>query len=158
FERVANNARGEVVFAKDLRPDSRKLSILHPVEVSQKYYPIFRDSRPIKKYLVPIRPEFHEKLFVDYSTRQTTLPEYRAQFIVEGNTIKKAYLCNSNNRTVSKGDIMLFYRSGDYQELTSIGVAESVYVNLRRAEEIAKIVGKRTVYSSSEIEEMLQRP
>jgi hypothetical protein len=158
FEPVAKNERGEDIFTKDLRPDARKLAILHPVQVSQKYYPIFCDSRSVKKYLVPIRPEYHEKLFVDYLTRQTTLPEYRSQFIVEGNTIKKAYLCNSNNRTIRRGDIMLFYRSGDNQEVTSIGVVESIHVNLRHAEEVAKVAAKRTVYSVTEIRDMLQRP
>jgi rRNA-processing protein FCF1 len=158
FEHVSDFASGEQIFVKEVRPDVWKLASLHPVQISQKYYPTFRDSHLVKKYLVPIRPSYHEKLFVDYSARQTTLPEYRSQFIVEGNTIKKAYLCNSNNRTIHKGDIMLFYRSEDLQEVTSVGVIESIHVNLRNSEDVAKLVRKRTVYSISEINHMLEKP
>ncbi len=158
FEVTAKTFRGEGIFVKELNPDPGKLSKLNPVQISQKYYPIFCDSSPIKKFLVPIRPEYHEKLFVDYSIRQTTLPEFEGQFIVEGNTIKKAYLCNSNNRNIHKGDILLFYRSSDRQEITSLGVVESVHPNLRQVEDVARLVGKRTVYSISEIKNMLQKP
>ena len=97
-------------------------------------------------------------MFVDYPTRQTKLPEYRGQFIVEGNAIKKAYLCNSHNRSISKGDIMLFYRSEDRQEVTALGVVESVRLYLRRVEEVAKVVEKRTVYSIKEITDMVRQP
>jgi len=158
FESVAVNARGEKIFVKELQPDREKLTRLHPVEVAQKFYPIFCDGRMVKKFLVPIRPEYHERLFIDYAVRQTTLPEYRGRFIIEGNAIKKAYLCNSNNRVISRGDIMLFYRSGDRQEVTSLGVVERVHVNLRAVEEVSRLVEKRTVYSINEIRDMLEKP
>jgi hypothetical protein len=158
FEPVAKNKRGEVVFVKELRPNSYERSNLSSIEISQRFYPSYCDKRAVRKFLVPIRPEFHERLFVDYPSRQTRLPEYRGQFIVEGNAIKKAYLCNSRNRSISRGDIMLFYRSEDRQEVTALGVVESVRLYLRHPEEVAKVVEKRTVYSIKEITDMLSQP
>ncbi len=158
FENVGENSRKESIFLKDIVPNRADLIKLPPVTVSQKHYPAFADGVSIKKFLVPIRPRFHEKLFVDYALRQTTLPEYRGEFTVPGNTIKKAYLCNSNNRSISKGDIMLFYRSDDRREITSIGVVESVFRKMRSIERVPQLVEKRTVYSIGEIETMLSRP
>lgn len=158
FEPVAKNKRGEVIFVKALRPQSNQGSNLNPLEISQRFYPSFSDRRAVKKFLVPIRPDFHERLFVDYPTRQTKLPEYRGEFIVEGNTIKKAYLCNSNNRSIAKGDLMLFYRSEDRKEVTALGVVESARLYQRHVEDVARIVEKRTVYSIKEMTDMLRQP
>jgi len=127
-----------------------------PLNFSKKYYPSFYDGPAVKKFIVPIRPEYHNRLFVDYRKRQTTIPEHAGEFIVEGNTITKAYLCHSNINRISKGDILLFYRSRD-KVLTSIGIVENAIVS-RSKERIWRLVGKRTVYSIEEIEEMVKKP
>src|SRR3989442_7023364 len=150
FEHAANTSLGEDVLLKEILPSREKYSRLAPTTISQKLYPTFYDGVGVKKILVPIRPEYHEKLFIDFPGRQTTLPEYRGQFIIEGNTIKKAYPCNTNNRSIRKGDLMLFYRSGDIQKVTSVGVIEGVH-RTRDIEEVKRLVRNRTVYSVDEI-------
>jgi len=80
------------------------------------------------------------------------------EFIVEGNTIKKAYLCHSKTKGLKEGDILLFYRSNDVRELTSLGVVEKVYENVTEPNQIVSYVGKRSVYSRKEIEEMVNKP
>ncbi|MBV1766843.1 MAG: EVE domain-containing protein, partial [Methanobacterium sp.] len=84
--------------------------------------------------------------------------EHQSGFIVEGNAIKKAYLSRANLNNVSPGDLLLFYLTKDdkqptkdTQSITGIGIVEKDYHNLDNADEIIKIVGKRTVYSPNEI-------
>jgi len=161
---VKKSDRGfEDVYVKRLRPgieDSDdplvKDPSSYPLKFSKKYYPSFYDGPVVKKFIVPIRPEYHNRLFVDYRGRQTTLPEHAGEFIVEGNPITKAYLCHSNISRISKGDILLFYRSRD-KVLTSIGIVEYATIS-RDKERIWRLVGKRTVYSMEEIEKMVKKP
>ncbi len=158
FIKVAMNRRGEDVFVKKLLPDVKMIKSLPPIEISKKFYPNFYDGIKINKFVVPIRPKYHDRLFIDYTGRQTTLPEHTGEFIIEGNTIKKAYLSHSRTTKISSGDILLFYRSRDTQELTSLGIVESVYTGLKERTEFMRRIGKRTVYSLKEIEEIVKKP
>lgn len=154
FYKVAKKRNGEDVFVKELLADNKKIQSLRPIEISKKFYPSFYDGAMVNKFIIPIRPEYHQRLFTDYKERQTTLSEHLGEFIIEGNTIKKAYLRPSRNTKISPGDILLFYRSKDKHELTSLGVVEKVFPALMDKDEIIKHVAKRTVYSVYEIEEM----
>jgi hypothetical protein len=131
---------------------------LQPIEISKIFYPAFYDGLRINKFIIPIRPEYHQRLFTDYKERQTTISEHLGEFIIEGNTIKKAYLSHSRNTKISPGDILLFYRSNDKKEITSSGVVEKVFFALQNKDDIIKHVGKRTVYSVHEIEKMAEKP
>lgn len=125
------------------------------MEVSREFYPSFYDGPDVSKYFIPIWPENHERLFTDFKgSRQTKLPEHSGMFIIEGNTIKKAYLSHTRNKQIAPGDLVFFYRSRDLKKVTSIGVIETVHRDLADADEIIKIVGKRTVYRRDEIEGM----
>lgn len=159
FIDIGANENGETVFFKDLNPTPNQLMFCDYKEIFKKYYPLFYDGNRVKKLVVPIRPQYHEKLFTDYVKRTSiTLNEYFGDFIIEGNTIKKAYISHSPIKNLKKGDILLFYRSEDHKELTSLGVLEEFKTNLTSPEEIMNIVGKRTVYSSGEIEDMVKKP
>lgn len=157
------NNNEEHVFLKRLVPENDNIESRSPIEVSKKLYPSFYDGENVNKYVIPIQPKWHKRLFTEYREkgtkgRQSTLSEHWGEFIVEGNTIKKAYLCHSNITTISPGDLVLFYRSKDEKRLTSLGVVEKIYQRLNDPEEITRIVGKRTVYSIEEIEEIAKRP
>ncbi|NOZ76357.1 MAG: hypothetical protein GXO65_01470, partial [Euryarchaeota archaeon] len=132
--------------------------VFSPMEISKKFYPNFYDGDKVKKFIVPIQPEYHDRLFVGYGGRQTKLFEHDGEFITEGNTIKKAYLCHAPAKTISPGDILLFYRSWDMRKLTVFGVVEEVFPELTDKGEIVRKVGRRTVYSLSEIEQMAKNP
>ncbi len=144
----------EEVFLKKLIPIEKNLS---PVETSKKYYPSFRDSPYVKKFLVPIMPDFHDRLFPDFSQRQMKITDY-SEINIPGNAIKKAYLCHSSIKKIRTGDIVLFYRSGDLKAITAIGVVDQEPLHLNKAEEVIRIVGKRTVYLETEIEEQTEKP
>lgn len=156
------NTEGEFedVFVKYLNPTHeimQKLDDSSPKQISQIFYPKFYDGESVNKFVVPINPEYHDKLFLSKS-RQSKLYEHQSGFIVEGNAIKKAYLSRANLNNVSPGDLLLFYLTKDdkqptkdTQSITGIGIVEKDYHNLDNADEIIKIVGKRTVYSPNEI-------
>jgi hypothetical protein len=153
----AKNRRGEDIFIKKIFADPAHVVGLPPLEVSREYYPSFYDGPDVSKYFIPIWPENHERLFTDFKgSRQTRLPEHSGMFIIEGNTIKKAYLSHTKNKHISPGDLIFFYRSHDLKMVTSIGIIETIHRDLEVTEEIMKIVGKRTVYTRDEIEKMLK--
>ena len=144
----------EEVFLKKLTPSGK---MMLSIEASKKYYPSFRDSPDVKKFLVPIIPEYHDRLFPDFKQRQMKITEY-SEINIPGNAIKKAYLSHSAIKKVRAGDILLFYRSQDLKLVTAIGVVDQEPVHTKEAEEIVRIVGKRSVYLYEEIKEMAQKP
>jgi len=125
----------------------------HPFDISYCYYPSFYDGDKVNKFIIPIKGEYHERIFID-QPRQAGLFEFTGEHIVEGNTMKKAYLCHAKIKSMKKGDIVIFYRSKDKQELLTLGVIESIHQGIFTPDEVLKIVGKRTVYSREEINEM----
>jgi len=159
FLDIGLNSFGERVYFKELRPNNTQIMFYSYDDIFKKYYPLYYDGTQCKKLIVPVRPEYHEKLFSDYKKRTSmTLDECFGNSIVEGNTIKKAYISHSSVKNIKKGDILLFYRSGDYKEITSLGVLEEFKKDLTSPEEIMNLVGKRTVYSAKEIEEIAKKP
>lgn len=147
--------KNEDVFIKKLHPAAEESKKLTPLEISEDFYPSFYDGDKVGKFVIPIRPEYHNRLFTDFyigGNRQATITEIEGEFIVEGNTIKKAYLTNSGIQKLNMGDIILFYRSGDLKAITSLGIIDDVFYSLSDSEEIQKIIGKRSVYSKNEIE------
>jgi len=152
FAKAGVNPRGEEIYVKKLMPEPSDLAGLPPIEIFKRFYPSFYDGVSVKKWIIPIQPEFHTRLFTDYGVRQTMLFEHAGEFVIEGNTIKKAYLSHSRIRQLKTGDIVLFYRSKDDQALTSLGVIEEVRTGLTKTDEIILAVGKRTVYTHDEIE------
>ena len=162
FSKVATK-NSEDVYLKKLIPDKDDLvndPVVkerdgNPLKFSKKYYPSFYDGPVVRKFIVPILPKYHDRLFIDYPMRQTMILEHSGRFIVEGNTIKKAYLCHSRISRLYPGDILLFYRSRD-KILTSLGIVEKARVS-RDKNQILKMVGKRTVYTLKEVEEMVKK-
>ena len=110
--------------------------------------------RGVPAYVVPIQPQYQSMLFPDASEGQLALMPGRYAY---GNAIRKAYLCNSPIRRLRPGDNLLFYRSGSRRGIFCLGVAEGTLVS-SDADEIARFVGKRTVYSYAEIRRMCTKP
>ena len=158
FAVEGENSRGEDVFVKRLLTDPSARSSLSPWEIDSRYFPSFYDGAKVAKFIVPIRPEYHDRLFMSQERRQTFLEEYSGKFIVEGNTIKKAYLSNSRTKGIGKGDIVLFYRSRDVSMVTDLGIVESAHrFEQNHAGDILGMVAKRTVYSYAEIAEISKK-
>ena len=161
FSKVSTKNNGEDIFLKKLTVEKDQHENLSAFEIDKRYYPSLYDGEKVKKLIIPIRPEYHNRLFTDSKERQSSLTEYSGEFIVEGNTIKKAYLTHSKIKKMVQGDILLFYLSKGKKQLSeirSIGTIEEVHQGLKDSNDIIKFVGKRTVYSKEEIEQISQKP
>lgn len=69
------------------------------------------------------------------------------------NTLRKAYVCHAQTRAIRPGDILLFYRSGDWQSVTTVGVVEETLATAN-VSEMKPLVCKRTVYGEADLEYM----
>jgi len=155
FSKYGENKDGEEIYLKKIIPDNT-LNLKdkeNAVEIDRTFYPAFYDGSIIKKHIIPIEPKFHERLFPDVNIGPKQLSLLEPNTTSEGNSIKKAYICNSNSHKLNVGDIVLFYRSQDIQALTTLGTIESIHYDLTDAEQIAKLIAKRTVFSIDEIRE-----
>ncbi len=105
-----------------------------------------------KKWVVPIQQRWFDILFKDSPTRQRTLFETLESSISEvaGNAIRKAYICNSTKKGLSKGDILYFYLSGG-GFIQPIGILEE-YTRVSSVEELKSQVKKISVFQDSELD------
>lgn len=152
FYKYGVNKNGEEVYIKNLVPISieRPETIENVMDLNKRFYPSFYDGGLVKKHLVPIRPIYHKRLFQDFIGKEhqlTFLPIERS----EGNSIKKAYICNCSSRLIRRGDILLFYQTHERKSITTLGTVESVYYGLRDPEQIFKLIAKRTVFNLEEV-------
>ena len=164
----AKKDNGEDVYVKKCIAEKDDFNDLSAIEIAKNFYPSFYDGEDINKFIVPIIPRHHKNIFNDAPDgKQHQIRLYEifgddvfegGDFTIEGNAIKKAYLCNSNSKKMKSGDILLFYRSGDLKSITALGVIESIHFNLKDADQIYELVKKRTVFSKKEIQEIASKP
>ena len=146
----------DAVYLKE-HPITPPASLLTPFDYLRQYFPHFRHDEAVKKFIVPIKSEYHDILFPDYPFgKNMQLGLFKSENQA-GNAIKLAYLCHAPTKVMSPGDVALFYRSGDQSAVTSLGVVES-YETSSDASVVARRVKRRTVYSMEEISEMVKRP
>lgn len=153
--------RGEVVVAKRRQPPAEAAAI-GPLEHHTRYGPpAILGTGSV--FVVPILPQWHEQLFPDAPgtppvSDQPALPGLEPPALTHpwGNALRKAYLSNSKITKIAPGDTLLFYRSKDAQTVSAVGVVEST---LRSADpvQVMSFVGRRTVYTPSEITQMCSR-
>lgn len=154
------NSRKELVYVKNINSKFVKSEInenklnLSYLDLAKQYYPYFYDNENVKKFIVPIKEEFHKRLFLP-NIQQTNLDYFFTEQSgirdISRYVIKKAYLCNANIKDISPGDLILFYESNK-KGISNIGVVETFFKDLS-LDEITKNVGKRSVYSQEELKE-----
>lgn len=140
----------ELFFEKRFKPIENVLQ--SPFEYVKSYYPNYRDDASINKFIVPMRPEYHRRLFPEYMSGQMDLYQYFAKIPV-GNAIMKTYVSNSNSNKIKKGDLIFFYRSRKQSGITSLCVVEDV-LRTKDFEKLNDFVSNRTVYSREELKNM----
>lgn len=162
FGFVARGAhKGDNVYVKSHPKKIPPNNGLDAFEFHRKFFPHYLTDGSVQKFVVPIKPKYHKVLFPDYLTPEQRQAQQQLELFSEentvGNAIKQAYLCHTQLKQIKRGDIVMFYRSDDIKTLTSIGVVEDFDV-LHNAEEIARVVSRRTVYRFDEIQEMAVKP
>lgn len=140
-----------------IKPMKLKQEDLGSLESLKRYYPFFQDNKTVQKYIIPIQPRYHEDLFPDFSSMKGSLFESdQSLYSSQGNTIKKAYLCHSNTKSLKKGDIVLFYRSTDRKSIQCMGIVEDAFTS-DKVEEVFPKIAKRTVYTYADVEKILSQ-
>ena len=142
---------GEDVYAKPFGYPGRR-DDLDPFEVHELFGPSAFDLDRSKFFIVPIMPKWFSTLFPDCDEQKQLIPgAYPC-----GNAISKAYLSNTVTSKLKRGDNLLFYRSLGKKDVPVVGVVEDDPLRSSDPEELAKYVGKRTVYSLDQIRELAQ--
>ena len=140
-----------------IKPMKLEQTNLGSLESLIRYYPFFQDNDTVQKFIIPIQPKYHEDLFPDFSSLKGSLFERdQSLYSSQGNTIKKAYLCHSNTKSLKKGDVVLFYRSKDRKSIQCMGIVEDAFVS-DRVEEVFPKIAKRTVYTYSDLGKILSQ-
>jgi ribosomal protein S18 acetylase RimI-like enzyme len=132
---------------KSLVTDNENLLVNHP---------FYRDGADINKYVIPIQPQFYNTLFKDGKHRSPTLFDASPWSLneIQGNTIIKAYISNSNIKKLSKGDILLFYSSKERKSIEPIGILEECQI-VDNIDDLWDLVRKKTVFTRKQLESML---
>jgi len=157
FYKYAENSRGESIFLKHVtKPAKDKTKDIS--ELNKKYYPSFCSNNNVRKHIIPIQPYFHDLLFPDYQYDE----EHQSNLLLEntpseGNSIKKAYICNAKTTKIQPNDILLFYRTRDYKCITTLGIVDEVYYKKKDPNEIYKLISKRTVFDLKNIENLCKK-
>jgi hypothetical protein len=144
---------GELVLAKPLTPEAEPRRQLTPLAYHVRYGPHYFWPSGVPWYVLPIQPRFASTLFPESASQATLFPGRHPS----GNALRKAYLCHSPTRSIQPGAVLAFYRSRSERGIVVIGVVENTLV-WTSSIEIARTVGKRTVYSLREIERLCRQP
>jgi len=138
-------ARNEAQMWKLLRPPAGDTRV--GLEAHVAFGPRFVDfSAPL--YAVPIEPRFVEQLFPEQVRQAGMMPKACT------NAMRKAYLSGSGITPPPPGSVLAFYRSRSQQGIVAIGVVEASERHAT-ADGVASFVGKRTVYTQRNIEDMI---
>lgn len=146
FHKSFDKPNGELELRKRLLPWG-DISLLGSFEFHRQFGPHRIKLTGAKIFVVPIEPRFHAMLFPDLQKQMTLFAGTESY----GNTIRKAYLCNSGITKLESGSVLLFYRSQDTQEISAVGIVEET-LRASDADELARFAGKRTVYERRDLE------
>ena len=144
----------DFTYVKDMRVgdrsgwDNRNDSVKYAIE----HYPHVIDEG-VKKYIVPIRPIYHDLLFPD---KRIYCDLFQNDLSSEANAIKKAYLCQSPMKNLLPGDLLFFYRTSDAKSVYCVGVVEGVR-RFSDANELISFVSKRTVYTHEDMRAFISK-
>lgn len=144
---------GEFLFEKPIGTGKVKpKSGENALETVRRTYPRFQDGADIRKFVVPIHPPYHAKLFPENTeSRQGTTSKATGR---PGNTIRKVYICHAATNQMRSGDLLFFYMTKSSsitsQSLTSVGVVESVRLT-KNLEDARRWTAKRSVFSDEEL-------
>lgn len=136
----------ELVLVKPRRFTESDLASLSPLAFHVKFGPPAVKWEGCGAFIVPIRPEFHDRLFPEADPQMNLFSGSEPH----GNAIRKAYLSKANISLLQPGDLLYFYESRGGLGVTTAGVVEEVF-SLSDPQGIVRAVGKRTLYSFDEI-------
>jgi len=123
--------------------------LVKSIKEKENYYPFFDLNR--KVFIVPIRSNYHSLLFSESEKNYQMNMNDMIGMNTASNSIKKAYLSDSNIKKIEVGSILLFYSSGKERAITSLGVVDGVFNSFANFDELYNFVRKRTAYNENEL-------
>ncbi|MGS2741548.1 hypothetical protein [Sinomicrobium sp. M5D2P17] len=141
-EKISENG-SEQVFVRIFEPN-------FDVKNPKRTYPYI--SRKNRILMVPIYPAYHTELLPD-SVLNNEMPNDYIENEPHRNAIKKVYISRSFNRNLSKGDLILFYRTGGFHKsvITTIGIVDTIHNNIKNEKQFIELCRKRSVFSGEEL-------
>lgn len=167
FTETKKLANGEIVLEKPIVVGSLPPLIGDALAFDRKYYPRFHDGPSVRKFCVPIQPDYHRRLFPEIAIG-ADLPLFPAKTFgpilahgqerTPGNTIRKVYLCRAKSELLRPGDLLFFYMSKDSsyaasQSITTLGIVEQVSIFCEE-DDLIRHTAKRSVFSAEALHSM----
>ncbi|MCW7512105.1 PIN domain-containing protein [Leptospira levettii] len=151
FVNSHSNGNGEFIMIREMKkPENTESSN----ENSSILHPYYSDNFRYSKFIVPIEEIYSESLFKDSRLREAKLFDKESINEIQGNTIQKAYICNSRVK-LEKKDLIFFYISRTIKKASPIGIVDS-YHRVSEMSELANLVTKRTVYPINDLQRQLE--
>ncbi len=147
---IKNTASGEEnVYVRSLAP---RFDGNNP----RSTYPFFSSKNNI--WFVSIYPEYHTELFPD-SILRTESPNEFVDNEPHRNAIGKVYVSHSYERSIQKGDTIVFYRTGGLHKgvMTTIGVVESIVNPITSLNHLITLCKNKSVLTREQIEKFWVR-
>ncbi len=131
-------------------------------EEDLNFYPRFHDGVAVQKFCIPIKPDYHRRLFPEIAEGKA-LPLFPGEIRMldhrrdrtPGNTIRKVYLCRAKITKLRRGDLIFFYMSkGEAysfsQSITTVGIIEQVNY-ATTTDNLIRLTAKRSVFTEREL-------
>jgi len=141
---------GELVYVRDF---SKQFDITNP----KKTYPFIPTDTNI--FLIPIYPKYHTELLPD-SFLRTESPDNFVENEPHRNAISKIYISRSIQRTIKRGDVLIFYRTAPQDKsafyhsvITTIGIIEEKIDNISIESEFVLKSRKRSIFTDEYLKE-----
>ena len=171
FKHTKTLANGELMLEKTFVNGPLPAVSADVLGFDRGHYPRFFDGPGVRKFCVPIQPDYHRQLFpeIAFGAELPLFPSSAFSPMLShgsartpGNTIRKVYLCRAKITRLRPGDLVFFYMSKDEayaasQSITTVGVVEQV-ANVTSAEELIKQTAKRSVFSAQDLTGMAPSP
>jgi hypothetical protein len=171
FKHTKTLANGELMLEKTFVNGSLPAVSADVLDFDRGHYPRFFDGPGVRKFCVPIQPDYHRRLFpeIAFGAELPLFPSSAFSSMLShgsartpGNTIRKVYLCRAKITRPRPGDLVFFYMSKDQayaasQSITTVGVVEQV-ANITSTEELIKQTAKRSVFSAQDLTGMAPSP
>jgi len=140
----------ENVYVRDFNPSFNKTN-------PKLTFPFI--SKDTNIFMIPIYPDYHTELLPD-SILTTESPFDFIENLPHRNAISKVYICRSIEKSIDKGDIIVFYRtaakdrSAYYSSvITTIAISEGKITDISDENDFVLKCRKRSIFTDDELKE-----
>src|SRR6266436_47485 len=167
FRQTMKMANGEIMLEKPIAKGTLPKASANVFDSDRSHYPRFDDGPDVRKFCVPIRPDYHRRLFpeIAFAPELPLFPQQTVGLLLPrghertpGNTIRKVYLCRAKITRLRPGDLLFFYMSKDdtyafSQSVTTVGIVEQV-VEGASSDDLIRHTAKRSVFTADSLQAM----